>query len=168
MTDHVATPEDQELAERLQEYVYGSLTVLIAIGAMSGERPERARNAFVIVVGTAVATWLAHAFSALVGVHVRERRPVNREEVATELRTSWRIVTAAFPAAVVLVGSGLFGYPVRTALSAGIVLAVLQLVAVGVLAGTRAGSSRFGALAYSAAATVIGLSIVAMELVIHH
>ncbi len=47
-------------------------------------------------------------------------------------------------------------------------LAVLQLVAVGVLAGTRAGSSRFGALAYSAAATVIGLSIVAMELVIHH
>ena len=55
--------------------MYGSLTVLIAIGAMSGERPERARNAFVIVVGTAVATWLAHTFSALVGVHVRERRP---------------------------------------------------------------------------------------------
>lgn len=45
---------------------------------------------------------------------------------------------------------------------------MLQLIVVGIFAGTRAGSSRFGALAYSAAATVIGLAIVAMELVIHH
>jgi hypothetical protein len=168
MTDRVTTAEDHELAERLQEFVYGSLTVLIAIGALSGERLDSARNAFVIVVGTAVATWLAHTFAAVLGVHIRERRAVTKEETATEFGHSWRVVTASVPTGLVLVGAGLDLYSVRTALTAGIVLCVVQLIVVGVFAGTRSGSSRVGALGYAAAATVIGLAIVMMEVVIHH
>jgi hypothetical protein len=168
MTDHGADAHDHQVAERLQEFVYGSLTVLIAIGALSGERLSSARNAFVVVVGTAVATWLAHTYSAIIGIHIRERRNVTAEETAVEFRTSWRVVTASFPAGIALVGAGLGLYSVRTALVGGIVLAVVQLIAAGVFAGTRAGSSRFGALGYAAVATVIGLAIVMMEVVINH
>jgi hypothetical protein len=168
MSDYAAHTDDQGTAEQLQEFVYGSLTVLIAIGALSGDRLSSARNAFVVVVGTAVATWLAHSYSAVIGVHIRERRTVTTEEAATEFRTSWRVVTASFPAGVTIVGAGLGLYSIRTALIVAIVPAVLQLIAVGVFAGTRAGSSRFGALGYAAVATVIGLAIVLMEVVIHH
>ena len=87
--------DDEDLAERLQEYVYGTITALVVIGALQGGELGSPRSATIVVVGTAFATWLAHAFAAIIGVHVRQRRAVQGHEMVTEFRHSWRVVTAA-------------------------------------------------------------------------
>ena len=159
---------DEDSAERLQEFVYGTITALVAIGALDGKNLGSARSAIIVVVGTAFATWLAHSFAAVIGVHVRERRAVERHEIVTTFRHSWRIVTAAVPAGVVLVIAGFGWIPLRAALLVATAVGVLQLL---VVAGTAARRSQFtvvGIVAYAATATTIGLVIVAIELAVFH
>ena len=168
MSDHAAVHVEDDLAEELQEFVYGTITVLVAIGAINGQKLTSGRNAIVIILGTALATWLAHTFAAVIGIHVRERRVVTRHETMTEFRHSWRVVTAAFPATVAcaLAQAGLFS--LRFALVASIVMGVLALIIVAIWAATRSDFTPLGVVAYAAGATGIGLVIVAIEIAIHH
>src|SRR5215204_4461357 len=93
----------EALAEDLQEFVYGTITALVAISALNGKQPPSARNAGVVILGTAIATWLAHSFSSVIGEHVRKQRPPSRGEILATSRRSWRVVTAALPATALLV-----------------------------------------------------------------
>ena len=85
---------DEELAERLQEFVYGTITMLVVIGALDDKNLGSPRDATFVIVGTTFATWLAHTFAAIIGMHIHERRSVRRHEVITNFRRSWRIITA--------------------------------------------------------------------------
>jgi hypothetical protein len=163
-----ASEQDEDLAEKLQEFVYGTITALVVIGALDGEQLRSPRNATVVVVGTAIATWLAHTFAALIGVHVRERRAIRRYEIATKFRRSWRIVTAAVPTTVLLVLADIGWIALRSALSAATAVGILQLVVVGVIAARRSEFTLLGVAAYAAGATVIGLVIVAIEIAAFH
>ena len=160
---------DEDLAAELQELVYGSLTVLVALGALSGnELPPTPQNAIAVIIGTAFATLLAHTFSALVALHVRARRPLQREEFRAEFRHSWRIVLAALPAAAMFLLAALDVFGTRTAIRVSTLLTVLQLMAIGIIAARRSLSTIFGAVVFVAAATLMGLVIVAIELFVHH
>jgi hypothetical protein len=165
-----ATPAvtDEDLAERLQEFVYGTITALVVVGALDGEQLGSPRSATVVVIGTAIATWLAHAFAAVIGVHVRERRPLKGHEIAHKFRTSWRIVTAAVPATAVLILADAGAMELRTALAVATALGVLQLIGVAVLAARRSGFTVLGVVTYAATATIIGLVIVAIEIAVFH
>jgi hypothetical protein len=158
----------EDLAERLQEFVYGTITALVVIGALDGKQLDSAGSATIVVVGTAFATWLAHTFAAIIGVHVRERRPVRRHEMVTKFRQSWRIVTAALPATAVLILADVGLISLRFALSAATLIGVVQLLGVGVVAAKRSGSSLFGVAVYAATAAAIGLVIVAIEIAAFH
>jgi hypothetical protein len=176
MTDHHAVDHGVEhaadhtvdLAEELQEFVYGTITVLVAIGAINGQKLTSGRNAIVIILGTALATWLAHTFAAVIGIHVRERRPVTRQETLTEFSHSWRVVTAAFPATAACVLAQVGVFSLRFALVASIVMGVIALIVVAIFAATRSSFTTWGVVAYAAGATSIGLLIVAIEIAIHH
>jgi hypothetical protein len=159
---------DEDLAERLQEFVYGTITALVVLGALDAKSLGSARGATLVVIGTAVATWLAHAFAAVVGVHVRARRAVHRREIVTRFRRSWRIVTAALPATAILLIAELGWISLRTALSAATVVGILQLLGVALIAARRSHFTLFGALAYAATATGIGLVIVLIEIAVIH
>jgi len=159
---------DADLAEELQEFVYGTITVMVAIGALNGRQLTSGRNAIVIVLGTALATWVAHAFSAVIAVHIRERRAVTPHEARAELVRSWRVVTAAFPATGLLVLAQLDVVSLRFALIASTVLGVVALIVVGVIAATRSSFTWLGVLAYAVGAGAIGLLIAAVEIAIHH
>ena len=163
-----ATEEDEDLAERLQEFVYGTITALVVIGALDGKKLGSPRDATVVVVGTAIATWLAHTFAAVIGVHVRERRPIRRHEIVTKFRRSWRIVTAALPTTVLLLVADAGWLGLRSALRAATAVCILQMVVVGVIAARRSGFALFGVAVYAATATVIGLIIVAIEIAAFH
>src|SRR5215468_2370160 len=78
--------DEEDLAEKLQEFVYGTITVLVVIGALDGEQLGSPSSATIVVVGTAVATWLAHTFAAVIGAHVRHRRPLRSHEIMTRFR----------------------------------------------------------------------------------
>ncbi len=160
--------EDEDLAERLQEYVYGTITALVVIGALQGGQLGSPRSATIVVVGTAFATWLAHAFAAIIGVHVRQRRAVQGHEMVTEFRHSWRVVTAALPATAVLVLADVGVISLRSALSISTLIGVLQLVGVGVIAARRSQFTVFGVVVYATTASVIGLVIVAIEIAVFH
>jgi hypothetical protein len=159
---------EEDLAEKLQEFVYGTITVLVVIGALDGENLGSPRSATIVVVGTAVATWLAHAFAAIIGAHIRERRPLRNHEIVRKFRHSWRIVTAAVPATVLLLfaDAGVFG--LRTAFVLATIVGVLQLLIVAVIAATRSMFSFVGVVTYAGCATVIGLIIVAIEIAVFH
>lgn len=160
---------DAHVAADLQEFVYGTLTVLVAIGGLSGtvEAPLP-RDAIAVIVGVAFATTLAHAFSALIAVHVRERRAVRRDEFRMELRHSWRIVTATVPSVLMFLLAALGVFSTRTAMRLSTALAVAAMIGVGVIAARRSQSSLFGTVLFVAVATCIGLLIVAIEVFVHH
>jgi hypothetical protein len=160
--------DDEDLAERLQEYVYGTITALVVIGAMQGGELGSPRSATIVVVGTAFATWLAHAFAAIIGVHVRQRRAVQGHEMMTEFRHSWRIITAALPATAVLILADAGLIALRSALTVSTVIGVLQLLGVGVIAARRSEFTVFGVVVYATTASVIGLVIVAIEIAVFH
>lgn len=168
-SSHADSDHDRHVALDMQEYVYGTLTVLVAVGGLTGSStPAEPREAIAVIVGVAVATALAHVFSALTGLHVANRRPVQRTEALRELGHSWRIVTACVPAVVVFVLAGLGWYSTRTALRLSTLLGALTLMVIGVVASRRAGSSGFSTLVFVTLATTIGLAIVAIELFVHH
>ena len=160
--------DDEELAEKLQEFVYGSITVLVVIGALDGENLGSPRNATIVVIGTAVATWLAHAFASIIGAHIRERRPLRSHEIITKFRHSWRIVTAAIPTTVLLLFSGAGAFGLRTAFVLATIVGVVQMLVVAVIAARRSKFSLLGVVAYAGCATVIGLIIVAIEIAVFH
>jgi hypothetical protein len=168
VTAAVARADEEDLAEKLQEFVYGTITVLVVIGALDGKQLGSARSATIVVAGTAVATWLAHAFAAIIGLHVRERRPLRRHEIATKFGHSWRIVTAAIPTIVLIVLSWAGVFSIRTALNAATVVGVGQLLVVAVVAARRSMFSLIGVVAYAGSATMIGLIIVAIEIAVFH
>jgi hypothetical protein len=160
---------DRHLALDMQEYVYGTLTVLVAVGGLSGSSTlAEPGEAIAVIVGVAIATALAHVFSALTGLHVATRRPLRRTEALRELGHSWRVVTACGPAVVVFLLAALGWYSTRTALRLTTLLGVLTLMAIGVLASRRAGAKPFSTVVFVVMATLIGLAIVAIELYVHH
>jgi hypothetical protein len=163
-----AQSEDEDLAEQLQEFVYGTITALVVIGALQSGDLGSSRGATFVVVGTAVATWLAHAFAAIIGVHVRQRRAVQRHEMIAKFRHSWRIITAALPSTAVLILADVGLISLRSALTAATVIGVLQLVGVGVVAARRSEFTVFGVVVYATTASVIGLVIVAIEIAVFH
>jgi hypothetical protein len=159
---------EDSLAEQLQEFVYGTISALVVIGALDGKQLGSARSAIVVVLGTAVATWLAHTFAGVIGIHLRERRTVHRHEAIREFRHTWRIVTAAIPATLALLLAGAGVISVRGALSLATILGVAALVVVGVIAGVRSHFSVLGVATYAIGATAIGLIIVAIEIAVFH
>jgi hypothetical protein len=168
VTTAATRADEEDLAEKLQEFVYGTITVLVVIGALDGEQLGSARSATIVVVGTAVATWLAHAFAAIIGAHVRERRPLRSHEMVTKFRHSWRIVTAAIPTMILLALSGTGAYSLRTAFTTATIVGVAQLLVVAVVAARRSNFSFTGVVVYAGCATVIGLIIVAIEVAVFH
>jgi hypothetical protein len=168
VTTATVDEDEEDLAEKLQEFVYGTITVLVVIGALDGENLGSPRSATIVVVGTAVATWLAHAFASIIGAHIRQRRQLRNHEIVTKFRHSWRIVTAAIPTTVLLLfaGAGVFG--LRTAFVLATIVGVVQMLGVAVIAARRSKFSFVGVVAYAGCATVIGLIIVAIEIAVFH
>jgi hypothetical protein len=165
----MAELEVEDLADELQEFVYGTLTVMVGLGALSGSvQAPLPRNAIAVIVLTAFATLLAHSFSSLIALHVRTGRAVQRAEFRTELRHSWRIVLAALPAVAMFVLAGLDLFSSRTALRLSTALAVVAMIAVGVIAARRSHSTWFGGFVFVVVATAMGLAIVAIEIFVHH
>jgi hypothetical protein len=164
--DRPLSHHDQSI-EWLADYVYGTISTLVAIAGLTFEsNPGALTTAGVVVVG-AVAIWLAHGLSQLITRRSWQRLQLTWVDVRSELRGSWPIVSAAIPATAVFVLSGIGLFEVKTAFTVAEVVGVLALAVVGI--GTAGGRGRpLGRrIAYIGGMVLVGGLIVLLELVVH-
>lgn len=151
----------------LADYVYGTISTLVAIAGLTFEtNPGALTTAGVVVVG-AVAIWLAHALSRLVVLSSWHHLRLKMAEVVDDLRGSWSILSAAIPATLIFTLAGIHLWTVRTAFGLAEIVGVLALAVVGI--GTTAGSGRslWRRTLYVAGLVSVGVTIVLFELLVH-
>ena len=165
-----ADPEAHRQRRRVQrfaDYIYGSISTLVAIAGLTFEtHPQALTTAGVVVVG-AVAIWLAHALSRLVTLDRWHAMSLRRSDVTAQLRGSWPIVSAAFPATAIFVLAGVHLWTVRTAFALAEVVGVLALAVVGF--GTTSGTDRrpVRRIVHIVGLVAVGVMIVLLELLVH-
>ena len=171
MTGHVLPspfePEERHSVLWLSDYVYGSISTLVAISGLTFEaKPEALTTAGVVVIG-AVAIWLAHALSRLVTTRSWQHLVLKRSDVRGQLIGSWPIVAAAIPATVIFTLAGVHLWKVTTAFVLAEIVGVLGLAIVGI--GTAGGRERPLArrILYVVGLVGVGIMIVGLELMVH-
>lgn len=151
----------------LADYVYGTISTLVATAGLTFEtNPGAMTTAGVVVVG-AVAIWLAHALSQLVILRSWQDLELRLVDVRRELQSSWTIVTAAIPATIIFILAGAGVWTVRTAFALAEIVGVLALAVVGY--GTAGGRGRpLGRrMLYIGGLVLVGVLIVLLELSVH-
>jgi hypothetical protein len=151
----------------LADYVYGTISTLIAVAGLTFEtHPEALTTAGVIVV-SAVAIWFAHTLSRLVSKRAGRNFVVTRSVIGAELRGSWSIVSAAVPAIFFFLMSGLHVWSVHVAFVLTDVVGVAALAAIGI--GTAGGRDRpLGRrIAWVVGLLAVGVIIVLLESLVH-
>jgi hypothetical protein len=160
-------PDNRHSVLWLSDYVYGTITTLVAISGLTFEsHPEALTSAAVVVIG-AVAIWLAHTLSRLVTTRSWQHLTLKRSDVRAQLLGSWSIVAAAIPATVIFTLSGLHLWKVTTAFIVAEAVGLLGLAVVGI--GTAGGRERplIRRMLYVVGLVTVGVMIVALELVVH-
>ncbi len=151
----------------LADYVYGTISTLVALAGLTFEtNPGALTTAGVVVVG-AVAIWLAHALSRLITTRSWQHMALKRSDIRDELLGSWSILAAAIPATIVFTLAGLHVWEVGTAFVIADVVGVLALAVVGL--GTAGGGERSVGrrILYVGALVAVGVAIVLLESVVH-
>jgi hypothetical protein len=164
--DPAAEAHDPGLAG-LADYVYGTISTLVAIAGLTFEKhPGELTTAGVVVVG-AVAIWLAHGFSQLVIVRPWQRLELRWMDLWEELRASWTIVSAAIPATLIFILAGVGLWTVWTAFALAEIVGVLALAVVGFGTAGRGTGLSWKRLSYVGGLVLVGVFIVLLELLVH-
>ncbi len=96
--------ELEDAARRTTAYVYGNILVLAALVSLLNEDVDSGR-AFWIVLGTAVSTFLAHAFAEGMGALVRASETLTWANSVKLARESLPVLTSGvIPAGIILLG----------------------------------------------------------------
>lgn len=160
-------PRPSRSVHWLADYVYGTISTLVAIAGLTFEtNPGALTTAGVVVVG-AFAIWLAHTLSRLVATRSWNHLMLKPSDVRAELLGSWSILAAAAPATIIFTLAGLHLWTVKTAFALADVVGVLALAVVGL--GTVGGRERpLGRrVLYVVGLVAVGVMIVLLESVVH-
>jgi hypothetical protein len=94
--------EPMHAASRISAYIYGNILILAALVPIT---PSATGLGLAVVWGTALSTYVAHAFAETVGESVRQHTEMTWELRIAELRDSVPILTSAvLPSVVLLLG----------------------------------------------------------------
>lgn len=160
-------PLDREnAASRISAYVYGNVLVLAALVPIA---TSSERVGILVVLGTALSTFLAHAFAEGVGQSVREGITVTPADKIRELRNSVPILSSAVLPCAVL-GTALLGWlEPRTAQ---IVAEVAVLVRIGgivwVIGRLKGERPTRASVVAAALLTAIATVVVIVKIVLTH
>lgn len=155
-------------AHRLSEYIYGTVTGLVAVAAMDAGSVAEWWKAVLVVVSGAVAIWLAHAYAVLVSRQITSGGQPSARAFRDALEGSWPVVTAGLTLAAPLLGVplGLYGLDRALLVSSGLGVFILALM--GVAAGAAARASRIQRIALIVLSCGLGLLVVAVGLAVHN
>ncbi|EME14773.1 hypothetical protein [Rhodococcus triatomae] len=157
----------EDYASRISAYVYGNVLVLTALLPLNGS--VGLTHAGLVVIGTSLSTFVAHAFAESVGRSARSGRQLTTAERIAELRDSVPVLTSGFVPALV-VGMGGFGW---IELDSALILAEIWVVTriasityvITRLRGERPnGQTLIGSLVLGA----VAVAVVAIKLILTH
>jgi hypothetical protein len=152
---------------RLSEFVYGTITGMVAISGLDPAHSSWSQAAEVIIVGAA-AIWIAHAYSVLLGRRIASERRLTGKDLAHALRGSWPIVIAGVMLAVPTLLAAANISTLATALRISSLVGVVILALVGIVAGVVTHETWPRRLLLAVLTTGLGLVVLGFELAIHH
>jgi hypothetical protein len=154
-------------AHRLSEYIYGTVTGLVAVAGIDASSVMEWWKAALVVVSGAVGIWLAHAYALLISRQITGGGQPSARALVQALESSWPVVTAGLLLAAPLLGVplGLYGLDRALLISSG--LGVVTLALMGVAAGAATRASRIQRIALTVLSSGLGLLVVAVGLALH-
>ena len=160
------TEQRHRLAERVSAASYGTVLIIAALLLVEAEDVSSGLG-WELIVGVGVATWLAHLYAEVLGNHVRSVDALQHHEIRRAMRDGLPILLASILPAVALLLGRLEIVAARLALWIAVVLAVLQLVAVGALVGIVSDQTT-NSWRYAAVAAAFGFSVVPLLVALGH
>jgi hypothetical protein len=159
-----AQPRDR-LAEQVSAAAYGTVLVLAALPLVTFADVGAGWG---LITGVGVATYVAHAYALVMGDHVRHGVPLDRAAVGRALRDGLPILAATVGPALALALARLDVLSESAALWAAVIVAVLQLTALGVLVGWAVTDRRSHWWTYGIVAAALGVVVVFLKLRLSH
>jgi hypothetical protein len=153
---------------RLTEFIYGTVTALVAVAGIDAAHMPSWSTAALIVITGGVAIWLAHAYATLMSNRITSGQRIEGHQIADALSSTWPIVTAAILVSLPFVGAALSLYAMSTALLLANVVGVFILMLVGFAAGAITHESWPGRLLLVLISIGLGLLVVTVDLAINH
>ncbi|CAM3037326.1 Integral membrane protein [Prescottella defluvii] len=154
-------------ASRISAYVYGNILILAALIPETVARNDT--RTIAIVAGTALSTFIAHAFAEGVGKSVRSGRQLTAGERLAELRDSVPVLSSAVVPIAVL-ATAVFGWLEPFTAQVIAEVAILIRIASMVFVITRLRGERpSGSTLFAAGAlAVVATAIVILKVVLTH
>ncbi|MEE2032223.1 hypothetical protein [Rhodococcus chondri] len=158
--------DNENAASRISAYIYGNILVLAALVPVTTSDEH---VGILVVLGTALSTFVAHVFAEAVGQSVRERSALTRAEKLRELRNSVPILSSAVLPCTIL-AIGLLGWiEPRTAQ---IVAEVAVLVRIGgivwVIGRLKGESPTRASVVAAVLLTVVATAVVIVKILFTH
>jgi hypothetical protein len=141
---------------------------MVAVAGIQPTEAMSSHHAAAVVVGGAMAIWIAHAYAGLMGHRVSSGHRLGPKAFAEALRSAWPVVTAGGIIALPLVGSGLGVYGLASALDACNLVGVLILASVGWAAARTSGAGWGRTAVLVGLSCGLGLLVVVIERLVHH
>lgn len=158
--------ERDRLAERVSAASYGSVLIISALLVVEADDVASGWG-WELVAGVGAATWVAHLYAEVLGNHVRDPDATRPHELRKAMVDGLPILLATLLPAIALLLSRLDVLEPRQALWAGVVVALLQLIAIGVLVGV-ASEQRANTWRYAVVAAMFGLAVVLLLVALGH
>lgn len=168
--------------------IYGSI-ITASVLAAQGSHPDSVPRLVLLLLGTSLAFWLAHAYTDVLAYRITAGAEAQGSPLGGEsgnrlgtsnvprsgghrdylhaLREEWPIVEASLlPVLILLVTYG-FGVKVNTAITVALAVDVLELLGWAALAARRMRTGLLEMVLFTAGNGLLGLAIVGLKVVLH-
>jgi hypothetical protein len=153
---------------RLNEFIYGTVTGMVAIIGVDPYGGAGWLEAALIVIAGAVAIWIAHAYAELMSRRIASGGSLGSRELADALAVSWPIVSSGLILAAPFLGVALGIYKLGVALLVSSFVGVSILALVGLVAGVVTHESWSHRVFMVLLSCSLGVAVVLVELAVRH
>lgn len=141
-------------------------TIIGASVIASADPIEPLHDVVWAVLVTLIVYWLSERWSEVLASNLRGE-PITRRRIAEVFGHGWPMVQASYTPLVVLGVSWALGASNETALNLALAFCVATLAALGVLAGRRAGLSRWAVVGSGAFTAALGFVLILLKAFLH-
>jgi len=156
------------LGARLGGFVYGTIVVLSVLVAGARAYPHSAGRIAGLVLATSVVFWVAHVYAHGISESITDDERLSVADLGRIARHEASIVEATLPPLGALLLGALGVFSTQTAVWVAFALGLLVLFVEGIVVARVERLAAPGTVAVVAANLALGLSLVALKLVIGH
>jgi hypothetical protein len=147
---------------------YGIYGIIISGGVMAATAATKTiPQITVAVIVTLLVYWVAERYAHVMALLMLRGPNLSRHEILQDLRDGWAIVSASFLPLLVLIGAFAFGAERRTAVLIALCFSTGLLTVIGWQIAAQARLGVLGRLGSAAAATALGLVLIALKTSLH-